>query len=404
MISPANGVPEGDRGGTLGYREETPNETLVAKAERIGTSGERNDAPTLDWASPVNKDQVRQRFEMLSGSVRSKDQYWRSFETFANAVGLWRLTRKQLRSRGKMILVPYLNSLGDHSRKFVACRIKKVWRKGLDLPWPVENDELAPSAEPRLIEAPRRSVVEPWVHATRSERDLYERSWFLFELNHGLRPVDQQAELRRRDLVFNEATGKPLGIVVKDPTDRGFKRDAVLITALGDEEADAITAWLGSHPDGSGEARIWPKRLYDGEITASEAMTEPLITAMRRRFAKRWRLQWITSKGLRHFVRTVLNHSGMPATERNYWQGHKPNLNSMDERYGRLTMDETLESQRRYLPSGVVGTFLTTETANEVPSEIADIYKRLRAKEIDATEAAEAMRTLVRQQERLLAR
>src|SRR6266581_9221939 len=55
-----------------------------------GTSGETSVPATLDWASPLNREQVRQRFEMLAGRVkRSKDQYWNNFVAFADKVGLW---------------------------------------------------------------------------------------------------------------------------------------------------------------------------------------------------------------------------------------------------------------------------------------------------------------------------
>src|SRR2546426_10467009 len=68
---------------------ETHDSDLEVVEQPHGTSGETTDAPTLDWASPVNKEEVRQRFDMLSGRVkRSKEQYWNNFAAFADAVGL----------------------------------------------------------------------------------------------------------------------------------------------------------------------------------------------------------------------------------------------------------------------------------------------------------------------------
>jgi integrase len=348
----------------------------------------------------VKPEQVRQRFEMLAGRVRStRYDYWRDFRMFAEAVGLWKCSRTQLRTKGKELLVPYLNSLSDRSRTTIASRIKKVWRKGLDLPWPVETDELAPSAKPRRMKAPRRETVEPWVHAARNERDLYERSWFLVELNHGLRPVDQQAELRRSDVVYNEATNKPLGVYAEAP-EHGFKRDSDLLTPFSPEEAEAVEAWLKVHPDGSADAYIWPHRNFKEVIDPKHPMTQHVIERMRRRFAKRWNLPWLTSKDMRHFVRTVLNESGMPAVERNYWQGHAPDLSNMDERYGDRTTEEILASQQRYLPNGPIGIYAKVEAVQGVPSEVVDIYRRLRSKEMDASDAVEALKALLRQQEK----
>src|SRR2546422_5925832 len=84
--SPANGNPDGvparDSGISRGAENHGNGHEIVEQPH--GTSGETTSVPILDSASPVNKEQVRQRFEMLSGRVkRSKDQYWSNFEAFA---------------------------------------------------------------------------------------------------------------------------------------------------------------------------------------------------------------------------------------------------------------------------------------------------------------------------------
>ncbi len=113
--------------------------------------------------------------------------------------------------------------------------------------------------------------------------------------------------------------------------------------------------------------------------------------------ATRHHLPWLTSKDMRHFVRTVLNDSGMPIVERHYWQGHTPSPANMDEQYGDRPPEETLEVQRRYLPQGVLGTFLRgAPVTNGVPPEVRDVWSRLVAGELDSLEAVDALRDLVR--------
>lgn len=131
--------------------------------------------------------------------------------------------------------------------------IRKVWRKGLELPWPLDSDDLAKGSGYVIVPAPNRRDVEPWVKAARNDTDLYERSWFLVEINHGLRPMNKQAALKRRHIRFGEATGKALGIVAGG-SEAGFKTESYVVAAFAAEEADALAAWLSVHPDASQDA------------------------------------------------------------------------------------------------------------------------------------------------------
>jgi len=125
--------------------------------------------------------------------------------------------------------------------------------------------------------------------------------------------------------------------------------------------------------------------------------TDKTTERMRHHFAARNRLPWLTSKDMKHFVRTVLNDSGMPKVERHYWQGHTADRADMDEQYGDRLPEETLEVQRRALPQGVLGTFLrASPTDGGVPPEVGDIWVRLVVGDIDSLEAATALKDLAR--------
>jgi len=327
---------------------------------------------------------------------KTRREYWNRFETFAECERLWTVTKAKLASRkGRELLIRHYGHISERSRPFVLSGIKKVWTRGLELPWPLLKDDLPKPPRPRRVAAPRRESVEPWARAMRAEADSYERSWFFVELNGGLRPIDQQAELRLADLVFN-ATGDLVGIHA-EAANHGFKRDADIRQQLPQEVARALKDWLKDHPAPGANAFVWPWRNCTGRIDPNRMNTDKTIDRMRRNFTKRNRLAWLTSKDVRHFVRTVLNDSGMPKVERHYWQGHLPNLADMDERYGDRPVEETFEVQRRSLPQGVIGTFLRVDRAkSDMPLEVEEVWRKIVAGELDSLDAAQALKELAR--------
>ncbi len=117
---------------------------------------------------------------------------------------------------------------------------------------------------------------------------------------------------------------------------------------------------------------------------------------MRRRFAKRWRLQWVTSRAMRHFVKTTLDDSGMREPYLSFRQGHKPNRNDMNVVYGVKPIDEMLVQQAAYLPSGPTGLFadVRVTAGGGLPPELEHLYQKLRAHEIDAEDFARRAKAL----------
>lgn len=359
-------------------------------------SGANSDVGELSRDDPVRLSEVKIRFEANSGRLKdsSKADYWRYFEKFATFVRLASYTRRQLEgAKGKELLVTYLKGLSPFSRSTYGYGIKKVWRRGLVLAWPLDREDLPPSSR-RNPPGPRRPDVEPWVNAARNESDAYERAWFSVELTYGLRPVNQQAHLRRRDVVFNEVTGKPIGLVASG-AEEGFKTDSYLVAGFPLETSDAVADWLKKHPNASSDALLFPWRSADGTVNSSAETTEKMIGAMRHRFAKRWKLPWLTSKDMRKFVRGVLNDSGMPKPYRHAWQGHQLDRTDMDSVYGGKPWEETFESQLRYLPSGPMGLFGKIQTIHEeIPAELIDLWRRFRAREIDRMDFADSLKKL----------
>ena len=372
-----------------------------------GTGGKaRHDIPKLSWAEPLRLADVETRFRAETGArlrPRSQDQYWNTFLAFARDVHLEQFSLKQLQGKkGRELILSHVPKVKPHSRRHALAAIKKVWRKALAIQWPIENDDLERFPDPRPIRAPKRDIVELWVHAADSEQDLYEKSWFWTEQTDGLRPADQQAELCRKHLVRN-AMGKIVGILAEDPQEMGLKRDAPIEAGMPPELADVLDAWLAKHPSGDENAPIWPWRATgDGRIIPSRKPTPDGIERMRRKFAKRWHLPWVTSKAMRHFVITTLEDAGMPKTLRHLWRGHKAESGDMDAQYGqRAQPEDTFMAQLRYLPSGPRGTFLKVERTQEgVPKEWTELYLKIASGQVDRFDAMDKVKTLLQAMER----
>lgn len=356
----------------------------------------------LPWDSTVRLADVRMRFEAQTTKLKecTRDDYWYYFRLFAEHVELTNYTRRQLEGRtGRKLLIGYLGTVGAFSRSVHMYGIKKVWRRGLDLPWPIErdDDDLPKIPRPKMVPGPRREDVEPWVNAARNEHDPYEKAWFLMECTFGLRPENQQAHLRRRNLQFNPATGKPIGLVANG-TEEDFKKDSYVIAAFPPEVADAVEAWLKVHPNASPEAWLFPWRDSEGNVNPNLQATYRTIRAMRRRFQKRWNLRYLESKMMRKFVKGVLIDSKMPEPLKSFWQGHLPDRANMDAVYGVKSWEESFTAQLSYLPAGPLGVFGTVQRTGDIPAELATLWKRFHDKEIDAADFANELKALDRRQ------
>ena len=359
------------------------------------------DLDELPWDSLVELSEVRKHFEAKTPKMKesSRADYWYYFRKFDEDVHVGRYTKRQLAgAKGKDLILEHIGHLAPFIRSTHMYGVKKVWVRGLGLAWPVDRDDLPPIPSPRLVPGPRRADIEPWVQAAKNERDPYERAWFFVELTYGFRPVNQQAHLRRRNLVFNEATGKVLGIVANG-TEEDFKKDSYVIAAFPPDVADAVERWLKVHPDASQDAWLFPWRDVDGQVDPKRQAAGKVIRAMRKRFARRWNLQWVDSKATRKFVKGVLIDAGMPDPFKPCWQGHRPNRADMNAVYGVRPWEEMFASQLAYVPTGPMGIFGMVKTDSaEIPSEVVELWRRFKAKEIDAQDVADGIKSLDRKQ------
>ncbi len=415
MLPHANG----SLGGVDGERTPPGNEPYGIKtrspADAAGRnpSGNGSEAPQriveLSWDTPVNTDDVKRRFEAMTNArltvARSRQEYWCAFMRMVECekcTPVTSLTRKQLAGRkGKEVLIAHYTHVPKSTRAFVVCAIKKVWTRGLDLRWPLDRDDLPRAPSPGRRAAPRREYVTAWVDAAREAREPYTKAWLLVELNGGLRPIDQQAELRLEDLVYNDA-GELIAIHALAGR-HGFKRHADIQQALCPEVAGVLKEWLKEHPSPRPDAFVWPWKDWGGHIDPNKMNSPRTIERLHDDFEAKHHLPHLTPKDFRHFVRTVLNTSGLPAAERHYWQGHTPTTGNMDEQYGERSPEETFELQRRYLPGGVIGTFLrmaTQAAEDDIPDEAKDVVRQLFRHEIEGDEAGKALREIMRAMER----
>lgn len=396
-----------EEGNTLWQVEHDPSSALESVGIPLGNGGEVRQSlrGELFWDTPLKFADVRAHFEAMTPKLkeRTKREYWKSFRAFAYRMELDQFSRKDLAGKkGEELLLRYFGLVKEshpHSLLPVCAGIKKVWRRGLDLPWPLESDDIPNAPSQRIIPGPRRDAVEPWVHAIENERDPYEHSWFMAQFTYGLRAVNQQSALRRQHIVYSETSEKPIGFMVHG-ADADFKRDSYFIAAIPPKVAEALEGWLKVHPDASPEAHIWPWRASDGNLDPSRPMTEKTIQAMRRNFAKRWHLAYIQSKAVRKFVKATLIQSGMKDPEKSYWQGHAPKRNDMDFVYGSKQPEEIFSSQLYYLPEGPFGMFAGMTAKVGIPPDLEALWAKAMSGQLDRLDAMDAFRAILKRLDR----
>src|SRR5439155_2668682 len=113
----------------------------------------------ISWEAPLRNADVRARFEAMTAArltrEKTRREYWNRFETFAECERLWTVTKAKLASRkGRELLIRHYGHISERSRPFVLSGIKKVWTRGLELPWPLLKDDLPKPPRPRRGAAP----------------------------------------------------------------------------------------------------------------------------------------------------------------------------------------------------------------------------------------------------------
>jgi len=336
----------------------------------------------------------RRFYAMTAANLRrsSANEYWRYFVRFAQATNLSRMTRRNLESKGKELLLGWASTVPPKSVPILMAGVKKVWRKALDLQWPLESDDLprVQREDGGLTIAPSREVVQEWVRAAQVEQDPYTKAWFHVELSYGLRPCDQQAELRRKHIVHN-AIGQPIGIMVRG-RDIGAKKDAWIIAAIPPNVGQVLKEWLDHLPAD-------PDTLLFPQPGTNEKHTHATVTQLRHGFASRHGLRWLTSRSMRHYVRATLIHARMEPMDRNFWQGHKARTSDMDTTYGTEPSD-VMTRQLEALPGGPMATFIHKAPegvkGRRVNWNVQDLLDRVERGEMDRADAMEEIEALLK--------
>jgi len=167
-----------DIGGVVGEQAGT-GETTVS----IDGGGGGADGGTL-----VDVERVIEKYRANTGKRHNQDtqnQYASKFRAFLATVP--GITREQLvGTKGKRALIDFLCD------KRVAYRtaIRRVWKKGLNLPWPVDNDDLARPPRTRPSVAPETKKVLAFHEAMMKELRAERRLSWLMCINLGWSPAD----------------------------------------------------------------------------------------------------------------------------------------------------------------------------------------------------------------------
>src|SRR3989454_2734227 len=297
----------------------------------------------------------------------TKERYSYQFRRFAKHANLERYTLLQLKGpKGHDLIVAYLKSLPDGSKRFCNSAISAVWRKGLGLDYPVNlrdefGDTLAPAGEIDPYSTPPDSVVKPILDALEKEPDIYQKSLIAVACEHGFRP-EQVAKLKWRNILWNRNDSKSPTAFFADGRKESMKKPTDIVAAMPDFISDIIREWHAKSPDTAPEAPIWPWRAKRGNPFADTKKMHYRESVERTLYD--WLDQWGISREFVGFDGTTKKLT--PYSFRNWVKKKSEGKLSeivFEHRQGRKTegygrhrdIEEILDDQRLNWPEGALG-------------------------------------------------
>jgi len=176
-----------------------------------------------------------------------------SFRRFWNYAHLEQYTKRQLMGRkGKDLLLAFLkDEIPKPSWKNVIAKLKKVWMKGLDLPWPIDRDDIGRLPRTKRCETPDDLIVKPWAEKIAGEADAYLRLIWLFPVELGLRP-SHICNLTWSEVKYLD--GHPWAIIAE--SEGRFKTDTPVAAWLSPVMVKALEEWRAIYPNPAPNAYI----------------------------------------------------------------------------------------------------------------------------------------------------
>jgi len=389
---------DGDNSLSQGNRNEPEPDT------QLGESGKNTVDSVNEDDQPLNIEKILLRFDEIGKNRYRGDTpmaYKRWFKRFADHADLQKYTRRQIAGPlGKRLILDFLSTVRKRSQKVANYGIKSVWRRGLNLPYPVEADidlDRPPKPMPRSV--PPDSIIREWAQKLNNENDAYYRAFWLVETNYGWRP-QAICKMKWRNVEWDE-NGRPVRFI-GDGAKEIYKNNSAIVAVIFPEIAGALMD-LRKMPgyDPSPEKPIFPYRyLAKGSFTTSDAITTKKTSARKHPYKVRntpteqrtcnLRIHWdylrkkhglpkLRMCDVRHWVSKTCKRAGLTEQDRDVvcaLMGHDPDPGSnMQNWYSAKTVEEIIDLQLMRLPNGPLGMlFADVQMSSDIPPELATLW------------------------------
>lgn len=329
----------------------------------------------------VDVEKVIERFKNETTRLRTlkpgtRKQYIETFRGFVKDTGFGQKTIRELRTKGKKIVLDWLIAQTERSILYDHSALSAVWTYGFEdrhnLPYPVNpKKDLPRPPKKHRGKTPKDAAVKVWVEAMKRDPKPLHRIVYSLIVSLGWRP-EQVSKIKHRNLFYKES-GELWGIVA-DGELEDFKRKSPIIAYLPLALRQELEEWLKFNP-GLADQPIFP------------GVRPSRISRWFRKLRRKENLPPLTAKSFRHWVATKCDRSGMSKAARANLLGHDPLNDDIDDEvssnvvmgdyYDNPETEESLKEQESCLPNGTLGVFIPpkVELVENVPEDALCLMK-----------------------------
>jgi integrase len=348
-----------------------------------------------DGDALVNVNQIINRFKQNCKNHRGNTPYMyeMGFRRFAKAVNLEQYSKRQLSGKiGKEIIISFMfdeKIVPIKSRRFYRGAIKSVWRRGLELPFPVEREDLGELPDTGRRRTPRDIEVEPHVNAVDVEEEPFLKVLVLIIMLFGVRPSHARL-FRWKNVEWRD--DRPYAIIT-DGTEPGNKKMVPVIAWIPPILAEALLLLRKTIPEATTEDPILPHRKSNGKIEHSVMMTHSEYHTQWLRFEKKHLLNHIPPAFWRHWFKTICRRVKIAKPAGKAMCGHKYRIIDMDELYDNSDQIDILGEQSMMLPNGTIGYAFpkVIESLPDIPPELLESLRDVISGKIHYSQHTEAL-------------
>jgi len=346
------------------------------EANQLGTGDECDQSAFELDDTTVKVEAIIERF-VAHPSIRMKAKstqttYSCMFRRFAKAAQLEDYSRRQLAgAKGQRLILEHIvDNIPIRSRKSTLSGIEKVWKFGLNLPWPIDNDRdigKLPRSKRRFT--PHDDIVRAWNDRMVLEPSPYLRVQWLLLAQSGQRP-QTISKLRWHHVRYEQ--NKPCDIRVNG-ADEELKTFADVAMRLPPDLSDALVElrkWL-KDPGANDPVLPW----FDGwgALERTRSTSPYLIRSHMERLARKYGLPKLLPCEMRHWVTSKCREEPrLHEQARAFLQGHEQQIRDMGDHYDNCDVETNLARQAEKFPYGPLGVFTQpkVEIMGDLPSDI----------------------------------